>query len=150
MLLLGGGKITTLSLLIYQQFNTTQDIGFAAAMGNVLMLAAIICFALQYRNPTTQGGIGMIRWHKLPSLPVAALYLYIGIFLLFIVLPIGAVVAVVVLLLLVHRVPHSWLQPEMVLAHHRIPPVHHLARDVDRTGDCFYHLRGRSRRSPLR
>ncbi len=49
MLLLGGGKITTLSLLIYQQFNTTQDIGFAAAMGNVLMLAAIICFALQYR-----------------------------------------------------------------------------------------------------
>jgi putative spermidine/putrescine transport system permease protein len=49
MLLLGGGKITTLSLLIYQQFSTTQDVGFAAAMGNVLMLAAVICFSLQYR-----------------------------------------------------------------------------------------------------
>jgi putative spermidine/putrescine transport system permease protein len=48
MLLLGGGKITTLSLLIYQQFNTTQDIGFAAAMGNILMLVAVICFALQF------------------------------------------------------------------------------------------------------
>ena len=49
MLLLGGGKITTISLLIYQQFSTTQDVGFAAAMGNVLMLVAVICFALQYR-----------------------------------------------------------------------------------------------------
>jgi len=49
MLLLGGGKITTLSLLIYQQFNTTQDIAFAAAMGNMLMLVAVICFALQFR-----------------------------------------------------------------------------------------------------
>jgi putative spermidine/putrescine transport system permease protein len=48
MLLLGGGRITTLSLLIYQQFNTTQNVGFAAAMGNILMLVAIICFALQY------------------------------------------------------------------------------------------------------
>jgi putative spermidine/putrescine transport system permease protein len=47
MLLLGGGKITTLSLLIYQQFNTSGDIGFAAAMGNVLMLLALIGFALQ-------------------------------------------------------------------------------------------------------
>lgn len=49
MLLLGGGKTTTLALLIYQQFNTTQDVAFAAAMGNVLMLAAVACFALQYR-----------------------------------------------------------------------------------------------------
>ena len=49
MLLLGGGKITTLALLIYQQFNTTQDVAFAAAMGNVLMIATVICFALQYR-----------------------------------------------------------------------------------------------------
>ncbi len=48
MLLLGGGRITTLSLLIYQQFNTTQDVGFAAAMGNILMLVAVLCFALQY------------------------------------------------------------------------------------------------------
>ena len=49
MLLLGGGRITTLALLIYQQFSTTQNVGFAAAMGNVLMLAAVICFAVQYR-----------------------------------------------------------------------------------------------------
>jgi putative spermidine/putrescine transport system permease protein len=48
MLLLGGNKITTLSLLIYQQFTTTQDIGFAAAMGNILMIVAVICFILQY------------------------------------------------------------------------------------------------------
>ncbi len=49
MLLLGGGKITTIALLIYQQFSTTQDVGFAAAMGNVLLLVAAICFAAQYR-----------------------------------------------------------------------------------------------------
>ena len=40
-LLLGGGKVQTLSLLIYQQFNLTQDVGFAATMGNVLLIAAM-------------------------------------------------------------------------------------------------------------
>jgi putative spermidine/putrescine transport system permease protein len=47
MLLLGGGKVTTLSLLIYQQFNITQDVGFAAAMGNLLLFVGLICMALQ-------------------------------------------------------------------------------------------------------
>jgi putative spermidine/putrescine transport system permease protein len=47
MLLLGGGKVTTLSLLIYQQFNVTQDVGFAAAMGNLLLFIGLICLALQ-------------------------------------------------------------------------------------------------------
>jgi putative spermidine/putrescine transport system permease protein len=47
MLLLGGGKVTTLSLLIYQQFNITQDVGFAAAMGNMLLFIGLICLALQ-------------------------------------------------------------------------------------------------------
>ena len=47
MLLLGGGKVTTLSLLIYQQFNVTQDVGFAAAMGNMLLFIGLICLALQ-------------------------------------------------------------------------------------------------------
>jgi putative spermidine/putrescine transport system permease protein len=47
MLLLGGGKVTTLSLLIYQQFNSSGDIGFAAAMGNVLMLVALVGLGLQ-------------------------------------------------------------------------------------------------------
>lgn len=49
MLLLGGGKVQTLSLLIYQQFNLTQDVGFAATMGNVLLVAAMACVALQGR-----------------------------------------------------------------------------------------------------
>jgi putative spermidine/putrescine transport system permease protein len=49
MLLLGGGKVTTLSLLIYQQFNVTQDVGFAAAMGNMLLFIGLICLALQAR-----------------------------------------------------------------------------------------------------
>jgi putative spermidine/putrescine transport system permease protein len=47
MLLLGGGKVTTLSLLIYQQFNVAQDVGFAAAMGNLLLFIGLICLALQ-------------------------------------------------------------------------------------------------------
>lgn len=47
MLLLGGGKTTTLALLIYQQFNTSGDVGFAAAMGNVLMLLALVGLVLQ-------------------------------------------------------------------------------------------------------
>lgn len=47
MLLLGGGKTTTLSLLIYQQFNTSGDVAFAAAMGNVLMLVALVGLGLQ-------------------------------------------------------------------------------------------------------
>lgn len=49
MLLLGGGKVVTLSLLIYQQFSLTQDIGFAAAMGNVLLAFALACLVLQAR-----------------------------------------------------------------------------------------------------
>lgn len=49
MLLLGGGKITTLSLLIYQQFNVTQDVGFAAAMGNLLLFVGLVSLALQAR-----------------------------------------------------------------------------------------------------
>ncbi|HVY16736.1 MAG TPA: ABC transporter permease [Rhodopila sp.] len=49
MLLLGGGTIKTLALLIYQQFNLTQDIGFAAAMGNILLIMALVCLLLQAR-----------------------------------------------------------------------------------------------------
>lgn len=49
MLLLGGGKVVTLPLLIYEQFNLTQDVGFAAAMGNVLLLMALLCLLLQMR-----------------------------------------------------------------------------------------------------
>jgi putative spermidine/putrescine transport system permease protein len=49
MLLLGGGTIVTLPLMIYQQFNLTQDVAFAAAMGNTLLGFALICLFLQVR-----------------------------------------------------------------------------------------------------
>lgn len=55
MLLLGGGQIRTLSLLIYQQFNLSQDVGFAAAMGNVLLLFALVCLAIQMRVVRRRG-----------------------------------------------------------------------------------------------
>ena len=45
--LLGGGRIVTLSLLIYQQFNLTQDAAFAGAMGTVLLVLAFICLVAQ-------------------------------------------------------------------------------------------------------
>lgn len=46
-LLLGGGSVTTLPLLIYQQFNTTRDFVFASAMSNVLLVLAVACLSLQ-------------------------------------------------------------------------------------------------------
>jgi putative spermidine/putrescine transport system permease protein len=49
MLLLGGGSIVTLPLMIYQQFNLTQDVAFAAAMGNTLLGFALVCLFLQIR-----------------------------------------------------------------------------------------------------
>lgn len=49
MLLLGGGKVITIPLLIYQQFTLTQDVAFASAMGNVLLVFALICLVLQAR-----------------------------------------------------------------------------------------------------
>ncbi len=55
MLLLGDGKVQTLSLLIYQQFNLTQDVGFAATMGNVLLVTAMICLFLQMRFVRRKG-----------------------------------------------------------------------------------------------
>lgn len=55
MLLLGGGKVTTLALLIYQQFTITPDVGFAAAMGNVLLLCSVIALAIQLRFVKRKG-----------------------------------------------------------------------------------------------
>lgn len=55
MLLLGGGQVTTIALLIFQQFNLTQDVGFAAAMGNVLLVTALLCLALQARYVRRSG-----------------------------------------------------------------------------------------------
>jgi len=49
LLLLGGGEITTLPLLIYQQFTISRDFLFAAAMSNVLLVIALGCLYLQLR-----------------------------------------------------------------------------------------------------
>ena len=48
-LLLGGGSMQTLPLLIYQQFQTTRDFAFAAAMSNVLLAVALACLYFQLR-----------------------------------------------------------------------------------------------------
>jgi len=55
MLLLGGGTVNTLSLLIYQQFTLTQDVSFAAAMGNILLLCSVIALAVQLRYVRRKG-----------------------------------------------------------------------------------------------
>jgi putative spermidine/putrescine transport system permease protein len=55
MLLLGGGQVVTMPLLIYQQFTMTQDLAFASAMGNVLLLFALLCLALQLRIVRRRG-----------------------------------------------------------------------------------------------
>ena len=49
LLLLGGGSMQTLPLLIYQQFSTTRDFGFAAAMSTTLLVIALACLYLQLR-----------------------------------------------------------------------------------------------------
>lgn len=56
MLLLGGGSVVTLPLLIYQQFLLVQNLGFAAAMGNVLLVLAVISLFLQLRLIRRDGG----------------------------------------------------------------------------------------------
>jgi putative spermidine/putrescine transport system permease protein len=56
MLLLGGGSVVTLPLLIYQQFLLVQNLGFAAAMGNVLLVLAVISLFLQLRLIQRDGG----------------------------------------------------------------------------------------------
>jgi putative spermidine/putrescine transport system permease protein len=57
-LLLGGGSMQTLPLLIYQQFNTTRDFAFAAAMSNVLLMVALGCLYLQLRLLRRRGVAG--------------------------------------------------------------------------------------------
>lgn len=55
MLLLGNGTVVTLPLLIYQQFTLVNDAGFAAAMGNVLLILALACLYLQLRTVRAKG-----------------------------------------------------------------------------------------------
>jgi len=54
-LLLGGGQVVTLPLLIFQQFALTQNLAFAAAMGNVLLVIVLVCLFLQLRVSENKG-----------------------------------------------------------------------------------------------
>ncbi|MGO6696286.1 ABC transporter permease [Rhizobium johnstonii] len=47
-LLLGGGKVITMPVLIFQQFNVTQEAAFAGAMGNVLLVLCLASLLLQF------------------------------------------------------------------------------------------------------
>lgn len=47
-LLLGGGRVITMPVLIFQQFNVTQDTAFAGAMGNVLLVLCLLCLCFQF------------------------------------------------------------------------------------------------------
>jgi putative spermidine/putrescine transport system permease protein len=55
MLLLGDGKVVTLPVLIFQQFILTRDMHFASAMGNVLLVVAVVCLSLQLRLVRRRG-----------------------------------------------------------------------------------------------
>jgi putative spermidine/putrescine transport system permease protein len=55
MLLLGGNSVVTIPLLIYQQFNLTQDVAFASAMGNLLLVTALACLVVQIRLVRRRG-----------------------------------------------------------------------------------------------
>lgn len=48
-LLLGDGSVVTLPLLIFQQFSLTQDLSFASAMGNLLLVIVLVCLYVQLR-----------------------------------------------------------------------------------------------------
>ncbi|VVE51108.1 ABC transporter permease [Pandoraea anhela] len=54
-LMLGDGSVVTLPLLIFQQFSLTQDLGFASAMGNLLLAIVLICLYLQLRMSDRKG-----------------------------------------------------------------------------------------------
>jgi putative spermidine/putrescine transport system permease protein len=48
-LLLGDGSVVTLPLLIFQQFSLTQNLSFASAMGNLLLVIVLVCLYVQLR-----------------------------------------------------------------------------------------------------
>lgn len=54
-LLVGGDNTMTLPLLIYQQVTLVGDFGFAAALGNILLVAAFIILYLQARLIRARG-----------------------------------------------------------------------------------------------
>ncbi|WP_395062779.1 ABC transporter permease [Paraburkholderia silvatlantica] len=54
-LLLGDGSVVTLPLLIFQQFSLTQDLSFASAMGNLLLVIVLVCLYVQLRLAARDG-----------------------------------------------------------------------------------------------
>jgi putative spermidine/putrescine transport system permease protein len=54
-LLLGDGSVVTLPLLIFQQFSLTQDLNFASAMGNLLLVIVLVCLWVQLRMSGRKG-----------------------------------------------------------------------------------------------
>ncbi|WP_434108702.1 ABC transporter permease [Paraburkholderia caffeinilytica] len=54
-LLLGDGSVVTLPLLIFQQFSLTQDLSFASAMGNLLLIVVLVCLYVQLRISGRKG-----------------------------------------------------------------------------------------------
>lgn len=54
-LLLGDGSVVTLPLLIFQQFSLTQDLSFASAMGNLLLVIVLICLYVQLHMASRKG-----------------------------------------------------------------------------------------------
>lgn len=56
MLLLGNNTVVTLPVLIYQQFTLVGDAKFSAAMGNILLVLALVCLFLQLRLVRPKGG----------------------------------------------------------------------------------------------
>src|SRR5690606_18929499 len=57
MLLLGNNSVVTLPVLIYQQFTLVGDAKFTAAMGNILLVLALMCLFLQLRLVRGKGGV---------------------------------------------------------------------------------------------
>ena len=58
MLLLGGGKITTIALLIYQQFSTTQDVGVCRRHGQRPAVGQpSLCFAAAIPDAATSRAV---------------------------------------------------------------------------------------------
>ncbi len=58
LLLLGGGSLQTLPLLVFQQFNTTQDYAMGTVMSNVLLAIAVLCLFMQLRLIRRRGVAG--------------------------------------------------------------------------------------------
>ena len=117
MLLLGGGRVVTLPVLIYQQFTLTHDVAFASAMGNLLLLLALLCLLLQLRLVRRRGvrmrfdfyraGTGGLRGAVLRLSRSTS----------------GGRGGDLVFQCLLHRLPDHRMVDALVSAHRAVPPI---------------------------